>query len=59
MVKAKFGDTLRRKSAVDMRSGILCKILCQNICCLISAMIELGIEPSSWAHETHSEFKAV
>jgi transposase len=49
MLKAKFGDSLRSKSDVSMRNELLCKVLCHNICCIISAMYELGIEPSFWA----------
>lgn len=59
MVKAKFGDALRSKSDMGMKNEILCKILCHNICCLISAMFELGIEPSFWADGTREEAKAV
>ena len=45
MIKSKFGDSVRSKTEVAMRNEVLCKILCHNICCLISAMYELGIEP--------------
>ena len=45
MIKAKFGDHLRSKTDVAMKNEALCKILCHNICCLISAMYELGIDP--------------
>jgi transposase len=45
MVKSKFGDSVRSKSDVAARNEVLCKVLCHNICCLISAMYELGIEP--------------
>jgi transposase len=44
MVKAKFGDAVRSKTDVAMKNEALCKILCHNICCLISAFYELGIE---------------
>jgi len=44
MIKAKFGDGVRSKTDVAMKNEALCKILCHNICCLISAMYELGIE---------------
>ena len=46
MVKTKFGDAVRSKSDVAARNEVLCKILCHNICCLISAIYELGIEPT-------------
>jgi transposase len=45
MVKSKFGDSVRSKSDVAAKNEVLCKILCHNICCLISAMYELGIDP--------------
>jgi hypothetical protein len=37
----------QRESFAASKSFIeaLCKILCHNICCLISAMYELGINP--------------
>lgn len=44
MIKAKFGDGVRSKTDVAMKNEALCKILCHNICCLISAFYELGIE---------------
>lgn len=46
MIKRKFGDSVRSKTAVAMKNEVLCKMLCHNICCLISAMYELGIEPN-------------
>lgn len=45
MVKTKFGDAVRSKTDVAAKNEVLCKILCHNICCLISAMYELGIDP--------------
>jgi transposase len=46
MIKAKFGDAVRSKTNVAMKNEALCKLLAHNICCLISAMYELGIKPS-------------
>lgn len=45
MIKAKFGDAVRSKTTVAMKNEVLCKVLAHNICCLISAMYELGIQP--------------
>jgi transposase len=45
MTKRKFGDSLRSKSDAAMKNEALAKILCHNLCCLISAWYELGIEP--------------
>ncbi len=49
MMKAKFGDAVRSKTDVAMKNEVLCKVLCHNICCLISAMYELGIDPKLMA----------
>lgn len=46
MVKSKFGDSLRSKSDAAMKNEVLAKVLCHNICCLIHAMYELGIDPA-------------
>ena len=43
MIKAKFRDHVRSKTDVAMKNEVLCKVLCHNICCLVSAMYELGI----------------
>lgn len=51
MVKAKFGDAVRSKTDVAMKNEALCKFLCHNICCLISAFYELGIEATFWPDE--------
>jgi transposase len=43
-IKTKFGDAVRSKTDLAMKNEVLCKILCHNICVLISAMHELGIQ---------------
>ena len=45
MCKAKFGDSVRSKSDTGMVNEVLCKVLCHNICVLIQAVHELGVEP--------------
>jgi transposase len=45
MVKTKFGDAVRSKTDVAAKNEVLAKVLCHNICCLISAIYELGIDP--------------
>ena len=45
MIKAKFGDSVRSKTDTAMLNEVLAKIVCHNICCLISPMYELGITP--------------
>ncbi|MDO8532827.1 MAG: transposase [Dehalococcoidia bacterium] len=46
MCKAKFGDAVRSKSSTGMVNEVLAKVLCHNICVLIQAVHELGIEPN-------------
>lgn len=48
MVKAKFRDNVRSKTDVAMKNEVLAKFLCHNICCVIGAQCELGIEPVFW-----------
>jgi transposase len=50
MIKAKFRDHVRSKTDVAMVNEVLCKILAHNICCVIQAMYELGIEPTFWGN---------
>ena len=52
MLKRKFGDGVRSKTDTAMKNEVLAKILCHNICCLISAMFELGIDPIFWESTT-------
>jgi transposase len=52
MMKAKFGDGVRSKTDVAMKNEVLAKILCHNICCLISAIYELGIAPTFWTESS-------
>jgi len=48
MVKAKFGTKVRSKSVTAQVNEILCKLLCHNLCCLVHATYELGIEATFW-----------
>ena len=51
MVKAKFRDHVRAKTDTAMKNEVLCKFLCHNICCVIQAQCELGIEAVFWKDE--------
>jgi transposase len=53
MIKTKFGDSVRSKSEVAAKNEVLAKVICHNICCLISAMYELGIKPLMTATVAH------
>lgn len=48
MIKAKFGERIKSKTAISQTNEALCKILCHNLCCLIQSMYELNIEPNFW-----------
>ncbi|HEY0395403.1 MAG TPA: transposase [Candidatus Elarobacter sp.] len=50
MVKAKFGSFVRSKTPVAQRNEVLCKVLAHNLCCLVQAFFELGVEPRFWEH---------
>lgn len=45
MIKSKFGERLRCKTATAQINEVLCKVLCHNLCCIIQSMYELGVEP--------------
>jgi transposase len=53
MIKSKFGDAVRSKTEVAAKNEVLCKVLCHNLCCLISAMYELGITPVLASESAH------
>lgn len=55
MVKAKFRDSVRSKTDTAMRNEVLAKFLCHNICCVIMAQCELGIEAVFWKDEPAPE----
>jgi transposase len=59
MVKAKFRDHVRAKSDVAMVNEALCKFICHNICCVIMAQCELGIEAEFWQNEPKGEQASV
>lgn len=48
MLKGKFGDSLRAKTETAQTNELLCKVLCHNLCVLVMAIYELGIEPTFW-----------
>lgn len=44
MIKGKFGDALLSKSDTGQMNEVLAKVLAHNICVVIGAIHELGIE---------------
>ena len=55
MVKSKFGDSVRSKTDIACINEILLKVLCHNICVLISEMFELGIQPEFFMQSYSTE----
>ena len=48
MVKSKFGERLRSKTRPAQVNEVLLKMLCHNLCVIVQAIFELGIEPTFW-----------
>lgn len=44
MIKKKFGGGVRSRKEVAALNEVLCKVVCHNICVLINAMFELGLD---------------
>jgi transposase len=45
-VKRRFGVSLRSKTDTALRNETLAKFVAHNLCCVISAVYELGIDPT-------------
>jgi hypothetical protein len=52
MIKAKFGDAVRSKSDTGQVNEALCKVLCHNICVLVRAIHDFGLEPTFGSERT-------
>jgi hypothetical protein len=52
MIKAKFGARVRAKTHTAQVNEVLAKVLCHNLCCLVSAFFELGIDAKFWNIES-------
>lgn len=48
MIKAKFGGAVRAKTPTAQINEVLCKLIAHNLCCLVHAIYELGLEPEFW-----------
>jgi transposase len=54
-VKRKFGDAVVSKTDPAMVNEVLCKLLCQNLTCLIQEQETLGIVPVFWKDEEEDD----
>jgi len=59
MIKAKFGDSVRSKTDTAMKNEVLAKIVSHNICCLISAIRELGLDLVFWGGRSDLDDSAI
>jgi transposase len=50
MIKRKFGEDLKSKSYEGQVNDVLCKVICHNLCCVISAVYELGLAVPQFSH---------
>ncbi len=55
MIKGKFGDAVRAKGETAQVNEVLCKVLAHNLCVLVQAIYELGIEPAFWAESARAQ----
>jgi transposase len=53
MIKRKFGESLKSKSYQGQVNEVLCKVVAHNLCCLISAIYELGLEMPQFSQGPH------
>jgi transposase len=54
MLKRTFGDSVRSKGDLAMKNEVLAKLVCHNLCCLISAMYEMGVNPVFWIDQAQA-----
>jgi hypothetical protein len=45
MIKKRFGEAVLARSDVAMKNEVLCKVICHNLCRVIHAMFDSGLEP--------------
>ncbi len=51
MIKAKFGDSLKSKSDTGQMNEVLCKVICHNLCVLISCIHEIGLDVPTFGEQ--------
>lgn len=47
-IKSKFGGRVASKLPTAQVNEVLCKVLCHNLCCLVQAIFEHGVQANFW-----------
>ena len=58
-IKRKFGASLLSKTDAAMVNEVLCKLLCQNLTCLVAEQEILGIVPVFWKDEDKDDVPTI
>jgi hypothetical protein len=58
-VKRKFGQAVLSKTDAAMVNEVLCKLLCQNLTCLVQEQETLGIVPVFWKDEDKGDLRPI
>jgi hypothetical protein len=45
MIKGKFGDSVASKSDAGQMNEAFCKVIAHNLCVLVKAIHEIGLDP--------------
>jgi len=54
MINRKFGDSVRINGELPMRNEVLAKLVRHNLCCRISAMYQMGVNPVFWVDQAQA-----
>jgi len=52
--RRKFGDSVRSKGEQALQIEVLARLVGHNLCCLISAMYEMGVNPVFWIDQAQA-----
>jgi transposase len=55
MIKGKFGDSVASRTDAGQMNEALCKVLAHNLCVVVSAIHELGLEPGCYADSSPAQ----
>jgi transposase len=53
-IKRRFGSAVRSKTELAMQNEVLAKFVCWNVCAVIQAMYEMGVNPVFWVDQAQA-----